>query len=89
MIKGVNKYVIEVSETGNVYYDKALLFVKPEYTDIECAILEKEAKKVLKNMDTVSSVKHHKKIFFGIIFLISAVLIGLLFSIIFMNIFAF
>ena len=22
MIKGVNKYVIEVSETGNVYYDK-------------------------------------------------------------------
>ena len=89
MIKGVNKYVIEVSETGNVYYDKALLFVKPEYTDIECAILEKEAKKVLKNMDTVSSVKHHKKIFFGIILLISAVLIGLLFSIIFMNIFAF
>ena len=47
MIKGVNKYVIEVSETGNVYYDKALLFVKPEYTDIERAILEKEAKKVL------------------------------------------
>ena len=89
MIKGVNKYVIEVSETGNVYYDKSLLFVKPEYTDIERAILEKEAKKVLKNMDTVSSVKHHKKIFFGIIFLISAVLIGLLFSIIFMNIFAF
>lgn len=89
MIKGVNKYVIEVSETGNAYYDKALLFVKPEYADMERAVLEKEAKKILKNMDTISSVKHHKKIFFGIIYFTGAVLISFLLSIIFINIFAF
>lgn len=89
MIKGVNKYVIEVLETGNAYYDKALLFVNPEYANVERAVLEKEAKKVLKNMDTISSIKHRKKIFFGILYLAGAVLIGLLFSIIFINIFAF
>lgn len=89
MIKGVNKYVIEVLETGNAYYDKALLFVKPEYAHVERAVLEKEAKKVLKNMDTISSVKHRKKIFFGILYFAGAVLIGLLFSIIFINIFSF
>ena len=89
VIKGVNKYVIEVSETGNAYYDKALLFVKPEFADMERAILEKEAKKVLKNMDTISSSRHHKKILFGTICFAGALLIGLLFSIIFINIFAF
>lgn len=89
MIKGVNKYVIEVSETGNMYYDKALLFVKPEYVDIEREILEKEAKKVLRNMDTVSSIKHNKRISSWVIYLLSALLIGFLFSILFINIFTF
>lgn len=89
MIKGVNKYVIEVLETGNSYYDRALLFIRPEYADVERTVLEKEAKKVLKNMDAISSVKHHKKILYGILYLAGSVLIGLLFSIIFINLFAF
>ena len=89
MIKGVNKYVIEVIETENRYYDKALLFVKPEYAEaIEREILEKEAKKVLKNMDAVSAVKRHKQRAWWLIYLMSIVIMGLLFSIIFMNLIA-
>lgn len=86
MIKGINKTVIEVSETGNMYYDKALLFIKPEYADMERALLEKEAKKVLKNMDTMSSIRYHKKSFvFGIYLIVAALIIFLLFAV-FINI---
>jgi len=32
MSKGVNRQVLEIHDTGNEYFEKALLFVKPEYT---------------------------------------------------------
>ena len=32
MIKGVNKQVLEISETQNGFFEKAIFFVKPEYS---------------------------------------------------------
>ena len=32
MIKGINKQVLEVLEPSNDYFEKALFFVKPEYS---------------------------------------------------------
>ncbi len=32
MIKGINKQVLEIIETNNGYFEKALFFVKPEYS---------------------------------------------------------
>ena len=32
MIKGVNKQVLEINETQNGFFEKAIFFVKPEYT---------------------------------------------------------
>jgi hypothetical protein len=32
MIKGINKQVLEVIETNNGYFEKALFFVKPEFS---------------------------------------------------------
>lgn len=32
MIKGINKQVLEILETNNGYFEKALFFVKPEYS---------------------------------------------------------
>ena len=32
MIKGINKQVLEVLEPNNSYFEKALFFVKPEYS---------------------------------------------------------
>lgn len=89
MIKGINKYVIEVSETSNRYYDKALLFIKPEYADIQRELLEKEAKKLIRNMDTPSLIKQHKKFIYWGIRLGLAVLTGIMGSIIFVNILPF
>lgn len=33
MIKGINRQVIEVTETGNPYFERALLVVRPSYRD--------------------------------------------------------
>ena len=34
MTKGINKQVIEIHDTGSEYFEKALLFVKPEYATL-------------------------------------------------------
>lgn len=57
MIKGVNRCIIEITETGNTYYERALLFLKPEYASVQREVLEREAKKLLKKSDAPSIVK--------------------------------
>lgn len=34
MIKGINKQVLEIIETNNGYFEKALFFIKPEFSGI-------------------------------------------------------
>ena len=34
MIKGINRQVVEVKETGCDYFEKIMFFVKPEYAGI-------------------------------------------------------
>lgn len=57
MIKGISHQIIEVTDTENRYYERALLVLRPEFASISREILEREAKKMLKNMDTHSSAK--------------------------------
>lgn len=57
MIKGINHQMIEITDTDNRYYERAFLVLRPEYASISREVLEKEARKLLKNMDTVSSAK--------------------------------
>lgn len=57
MIKGINRTIIEVTDTGNIYYERALLVLKPEYTDVNRSLLEKEAKKMLFSMSAPSAIK--------------------------------
>ena len=51
MVRGVSRQIIEVPDTGNIYYEKAYLVVKPEFSDAQRTLLEKEAKRVLRAMD--------------------------------------
>ena len=85
MIKGVNNYVIEVSNTGSKYYDKAILFIKPEYTDIQKDTLEKEAKKLIRNLDTFSSIKVRRKNMYWIILTLLSSVLGCIGLIVFIN----
>ena len=57
MLKGVNRQIIEVSDTGNAYYERAILFVRPQYRDAQQALLEKQAKKLLCTMQAPSAVR--------------------------------
>ena len=34
MIKGINRQVVEVNETGSEYFEKIMFFVKPEYISL-------------------------------------------------------
>ncbi|MBR2715412.1 MAG: hypothetical protein IKB73_04305 [Ruminococcus sp.] len=56
MIKGINHQVIEVIDPDNRYYERALLVVRPEHSSVQRELLEKEAKKLLNRMGTVSTM---------------------------------
>lgn len=66
MIKGINRQVIEVSDTGNTYYERAFLVVRPQYTQIQKEVLEKDAQKLLATMDVPSSIKPKRNLGFWI-----------------------
>ncbi len=57
MIRGISRQIIEVNETGNLYYETAYLVVKPEFTNAERELLEREARRVLKTMDAPACIK--------------------------------
>ena len=48
MIKGVNKQVLEVTNTENPYFEKIIFFVKAEYGNEDGAKLKKEAEALAK-----------------------------------------
>lgn len=46
MIKGVNKQILEVTNTENPYFEKIIFFVKPEYKNEDRKKLQKEAEAI-------------------------------------------
>lgn len=49
MIKGVNKQVLEINETQNGFFEKAIFFVKPEYSGMSEGKLRESAKEEVEN----------------------------------------
>lgn len=47
MLRGVNRSIIEINETGNRYFEKVIIFVKPEFNSLPQSRLEKEADEIL------------------------------------------
>lgn len=41
MVKGVNKRVIEVNQTGNKFFEKIVFYITPEYGDLTASQLKK------------------------------------------------
>ena len=80
MIKGINRSIIEVLDTGRGYYERALLVIKPEYASAQRELLEQEAKKLLENMGEPSSLKRSKKRFKNIVTFCIAAAIGAIFT---------
>ena len=61
MIRGINRQIIDVQDTGSAYYERAYLVVKPEFASAEQDLLEKEARKVLRDIDAPSGMKRANK----------------------------
>ncbi len=76
MLRGINRQVLEVTETNNLYYEKAFLIIRPEYTGAQRSVLEKEAKNMLKRMKPPSAIKIKSKIFYWGIRLGASALFG-------------
>lgn len=66
MIKGINRQVIEVLDTGNIYYERALLVVRPEFAAAQREVLEKEARHMLGKMRAPSAIKKRRRFFTGL-----------------------
>lgn len=47
MVKGVNKHIIEINDTGNKYFEKVLLFITPGKKDFPEEILHAKAREYL------------------------------------------
>ena len=50
MVKGVNKSIIEVNNPDSLYFEKAVLYVKPNVTVFPEAVRRKEVERLLHSL---------------------------------------
>lgn len=70
MIKGINRQMIEILDTGNPYFERALLVVQAGM-DTDTDILRREAQDVLATADSCSHLRRSRRRF-----LLSYLLLG-------------
>ncbi len=58
MVKGVNKTVIEINETGNKYFERVVFYISPEYSFMSQNKLQGKALDYMS--DGVSSLNFQK-----------------------------
>jgi hypothetical protein len=50
MVKGVNKNIIEINNPDSIYFEKAVLYVRPNVTVFPEAVRRKEAERLLNRL---------------------------------------
>lgn len=86
MIKGINRHVIEVTKTDNIYYERAILIVRPEFTGEEKRLLEKEAKRMLKELNPPSVIKSRSQLIKRLLLMIMPMMAGAVLTLCFLGI---
>lgn len=61
MLKGVNRQVVEVAETGSDYFEKALFFVNPKYYGMTDGKLRERAQTLMGAAGAPPRVRNIKK----------------------------
>lgn len=61
MLRGVNKNIIEVLETENKYFEKVILFIRPDLSSDETNDLKKKADDYLSNIQAMPKEKYNGK----------------------------
>ena len=85
MIRGINRQVVEVKETGSEYFEKIMFFVKPEYASVNEGKIRERASLIagnLENQPPATKMKKDKKteIIKVIIGITSGFVLGLILS---------
>ena len=62
MVKGVNKTIIEVNNTGSRYFEKIVFYVTPQYGNLSAKQLKKAATNFSFNFDAGLPKKSLRKI---------------------------
>ncbi|MBQ8550875.1 MAG: hypothetical protein IJ426_05985 [Clostridia bacterium] len=60
MVKGVNKTIIEINNTGSKYFDRVILFVNPSHSLVPHSRLEKKAREIIKAAEPGRPVEKRK-----------------------------
>lgn len=76
MIKGVNRQIIEVTQTGNNYFEKAWLVIKPQYINAGASTLDFEAERYLKNLKPPYTMRKGRTFLYWLLRLGTAALAG-------------
>lgn len=89
MVKGVNKTVIEVNNTGSQLFEKIVFYVTPEYSNLSAKQLRKAAgdfsfgfQKMTAKASLRKRYKRKKRIILSLSFLLAAVIVSALLFII-------
>lgn len=61
MAKGVNRQVLEIHDTGTEFFEKAMFFVKPEYSTMSEKRLSERAGIFMKSVPSVPQTKKTKR----------------------------
>lgn len=60
MVKGVNRQVLEIHDTGTEYFEKAMFFVKPEYSTMSEGKLYEKAGFAMRGLSAVPETRKGK-----------------------------
>ena len=61
MIRGINKHIIEVCEPESIYFEKAILFIRPDMEFCSDDELYKHAKSILASLSDPCGLVRRKK----------------------------
>lgn len=57
MIKGVNKKVLEINNPQSIYFEKAVLYLKPNMKSVPEKLMKREAYNLINSMGPKSGMK--------------------------------
>ena len=61
MLKGVNRQVLEITQPENKYFERILLFVRPEFSGLSEARLKQQAERALPQETKPPRQKKHRR----------------------------
>lgn len=65
-MRGVNKLIVEIKDTENEYFDRAILFLKPDKLMTDQVEINRNAQKLLSEVHNSGINKSRKKLWIGI-----------------------